>query len=214
MTLARAAQPDLEPIFIETPHLYVRTLDRRDASERFAAWFEEKEVCEGLNLKPQRKTKADIEAYIAKFDQKSRILLGIFDRSNDLLIGLLTVQIDWALKRYLANTAVGEAAYRRRGVMLEVSRPFRAYFFDTLGLEVMTATVLATNKPIIGYLNKTGWTLNRVLKDQVRSNIDGSAVDLCLYSITREAWHNWMKENPETLKAMLTAAAPRDPSRE
>lgn len=210
MTLARAPQLHSEPIFIETPHLYLRPLNASDASERFAAWFEEKEVCEGLNLKPQRKTKADIEAYIGKFDQKSNILLGIFDKANDLLIGLLTVQIDWALKRFLANTAVGEADYRHRGVMLEVSRPFRAYFFDTLGLEVMTATVLATNKAIIGYLKKTGWTLNRVLKNQVRSNIDGSAVDLCLYSITREAWRKWMQENPETLNAMLTAAAPRD----
>ena len=208
-SIPRVSQAPPKAIFIDTPNLYMRTLTEGDASDRWAAWFEQPDVRQGLNLGAERKTRADIVAYINKFDQRSNILLGIFDRTNDLLIALITAQIDWKLGRYLANTVVGEADYRHRGVMLEVSPPFRAYFFETLGLKVMTATVLSTNKAIIGYLEKTGWTLNHTLKNHVKSHADGTMVDLCLYSITREAWNAWMAANPETLKTMLTAAAPR-----
>jgi RimJ/RimL family protein N-acetyltransferase len=207
--LARAAQTASKPIHIDTPHLYMRTLTAADASERWAGWFDQPDVRLGLNLKAGRKTKADIVAYIATFDQRSNILLGIFDKANDLLVGLIDVEINWAIGRYLANTVVGEAEYRHRGVMLELSPPFREYFFEKVGLKVMTATVLATNKPIIGYLQKTGWTLNQTLKNHVRSHADGSPIDLCLYSITREAWNAWMAANPEALAAIRIAAKPR-----
>lgn len=209
MSLAHAPRASAKPVFIDTPNLYMRTLTVDDASDRFAAWFGQDDVRQGLNLAPQQKSMADIVAYIRKFDQQSHILLGIFDKTNDLLIGLLTVQIDWGIGRYLANTIVGEADYRHRGVMLEVSPPFRAYFFETLGLKVMTATVLSTNKAIIGYFEKTGWTLNQTLKNHVKAHADGTMIDLCLYSITREAWNAWMAANPEALKAISNAAAPR-----
>jgi RimJ/RimL family protein N-acetyltransferase len=202
MNLARAAQAPAKPVYIETPNLYLRTLTVDDASDRWAAWFSQAEVLKGLNLPAQNKTKADIVAYIGKFDQHSNMLLGMFDKASDLLVGLLTVQIDWKLGRYLANTVVGEEAYRSKGVMLEISLPFREHFFETLELKVMTATALATNEPIIAYLEKTGWTLNQTLKAHVKSHADGTMIDLRLYSITREAWRAWKAANPELVKAM------------
>jgi len=119
-----------------------------------------------------------------------------------LLVGLFSVQIDWRIGRYLVNTIVGEAPYRSKGLMLEVTLPFREFFFETLGLNVMTATALATNAPIIGYLEKTGWTLNQTLKAHTRSNADGSMIDLHLYSITRDAWRAWKSANPSIVEAM------------
>lgn len=194
--------PQTKDIAFETPNLVVRTLSVTDATERWATWFDQAQVREGLNLGSQPKTKADMEAYVRKFDQVSNILLGIFDRTNALLVGIITVQIDWKIGRYLANTVVGEADYRHRGVMLEVTPPFRDCFFDQLGLRVMTAAALATNKPIIGYLEKTGWTLNQTLSNHARSAVDGKPVDLCLYSITRDAWEAWKAANPDLLQMM------------
>jgi RimJ/RimL family protein N-acetyltransferase len=201
MNLAQTRAQPLK-IRIDTPNLYLRTLTIDDASRQWLAWFGQKDIRDGLNLAVTPTSPGEIIAYIRKFDQISSILLGIFDRTNDLLLGVLSAQVDWRIGRYLANTFVGEAAYRHRGVMLEVSQPFRDYFFDTLNLKVMTATALATNKPIINYLHKTGWTLNQTLKNHTRSNKDGTMVDLHLYSITREAWHAWKAANPKLLAAM------------
>jgi RimJ/RimL family protein N-acetyltransferase len=202
MSRAQPAPQTPKHIAFETPNLIVRTMSVSDATDRWAAWFNQAQVREGLNLGNEPKTKADMEAYVRKFDQVSHVLLGIFDRTNDLLIGIVTAQIDWNLGRYLANTVVGEADYRHRGVMLEITPWFRDTFFEQLGLRVMTATALATNKPIIGYLEKTGWTLNQVLKNHARSAADGTPVDLCLYSITRDAWNAWKAVNPDLLAQM------------
>ena len=202
MTLARTVEPLGEAVVIETPNLTIRTLTTDDASDRFASWFAQADIRQSLNLPEQNKTKADMAAYVASFDQRSHLLLGIFDKANDLLVGLLTVQIDWRIGRYLVNTVVGEPAYRSKGVMLEVTPPFREYFFETLGLNVMTATALATNAPIIAYLEKTGWTRNQTLKEHTRSHADGAMIDLHLYSITRESWRAWKAANPQALKAM------------
>jgi RimJ/RimL family protein N-acetyltransferase len=205
MDLAQTRGQTLD-IRIDTPHLYLRSLTVADASPRWLAWFGQQDIREGLNVATPPTSHDEVVAYIQRYDQSTNILLGIFDRTNDLLLGLLAAQVDWRAGRYLANTFVGEAPYRHRGVMLEISQPFRDYFFDTLNLKVMTATALATNKPIINYLRKTGWTLNQTLKNHVRSNKDGTMVDLHLYSITREAWRAWKAANPELLAAMRQGA--------
>ena len=209
MSVASAPATNEKPVLIETPHLYLRTLTVDDATKRWAEWFDHPDVQHGINWAPQKKTRGDIVAYIRTFDLRSNLLLGIFDRTNDLLIGFLTVQIDWKLGRFLVSTVVGEPDYRHRGVLLEITPPFRAYFFATLGLKIMTATVLATNKAIIGYLEKTGWTLDQTLRNQVKAHADGTMVDLCLYAITREAWNAWMAANPEELKSMSNASGAR-----
>ncbi len=203
MSRAEPSPKASKAVYFDTPNLYVRTLTVDDATDRWTSWFEQAEVRESLNLGPQSRTKADMIAYIRTFDQDTNILLGIFDRTNDLLTAIVTAEIDWGLGRYLANTIVGEADYRHRGVMLEISVPFRTYFFETLNLKVMTAAALATNKAIIGYLEKTGWTRNQTIKNRARSAVDGSPVDLHLYSITREAWNAWKEANPDLVAAMI-----------
>jgi RimJ/RimL family protein N-acetyltransferase len=202
MTLARTLEPSAEPVVIETPNFLMRTLTVDDASDRFAGWFLQEEVRAGLNLPEQRTTKADIVAYIQKFDQRSYLALGFVDKVNALLVGFITVHIDWRLGRYLVNTIVGEPAYRSKGMMLEITLPFRDYFFETLGLKILTATALATNKPIISYFEKTGWTLSQTLKAHTKSCTDAAMIDLRFYSITREAWRAWKLANTETVRAM------------
>lgn len=193
-------------IRIETPNLILRTLTVADATPQWLAWFDQKDIREGLNLVTTPKSTAEVAAYIAKFDQRSGILIGIFDRTKDLLLGILAVHVDWRIGRFLASTFVGEEGYRKRGVMLEVAQPFRDYFFDTLNMKVMAATVLGSNTPIINYLNKTGWTLQQTVKDHTRSHVDGSMMDLQVYSITREAWAAWKAANPELLASMRQGA--------
>ena len=164
---AAPVAPPVRDVSIETANFTIRTLKPADATERFSAWFEAAEVREVLNLPAQKRTKADMEAYIRSFDQRSDLLLGIFANANGLLVGMLSLYIDWASGRFIANMIVGEADYRHKGVTMEITPPFRAYFFKTCGLKVMTATALAHNAPIRAYLEKTGWTLDRVVKGEV-----------------------------------------------
>jgi RimJ/RimL family protein N-acetyltransferase len=192
--------------FIDTKNFYMRELVVTDASERMASWFDQPDVRNGLNAGTGGRSKTELEAYIRRFDQRSKVLLGIFDRHNNLLIGFLSVDIDWRIGRYLTNMVIGEEEYRNTGVSTAISPAFRHYFFDVLGLKVMTATALSTNHAIARYLKGTGWELNQILRNRIRNHVDGADVDLHLYSLTREAWSKWMAENPERLQAMLDDA--------
>ena len=93
------------------------------------------------------------------------------------------------------NLLVGEPEYRNRGVTNEITVPFRDHFFEQLGLETMACTALAHNHVIIRYLIKTGWKLEQTLKQHVKSYSDGTMLDLCLFSISRDAWRAWKKEH-------------------
>jgi RimJ/RimL family protein N-acetyltransferase len=153
------------------------------------------------------RTKADMETYIAGFDQQSRILLGVFDKANNLLVCVGNAQIDWTTGNYLINTVIGEPDYRNTGVMTELTPPFRDYFFDELGLKTSTASALGTNTVIRKFLEATGWTLVQVLKNHTKSHADGSMIDLYLYKLTREAWADWRRAHPELPRAKLTRPA-------
>lgn len=195
MNLAQKLPTPTAPIRIEAPKCYMRSLTEADASARWASWLDQPEVQEALNLPARKNTKANIVAYIRKFDNDTKILLGIFDRADDLMVGIITVHVDWTQRTYIANTFIGEADRRDKGLMQDLTPPFRDYFFETRGLERMLATALSSNGPIRHYLEKTGWTLDRTLKAHVKSHVDGSMLDLCCYSISHDAWRAWKAKN-------------------
>lgn len=173
----------------------VRTATVDDASDRWAGWMADPEASQLLNARPQILTKRDIAAYIGSFDQRTHLLLGIFEKASGQALGFLRVDIDAALGRFLVSMLIGEPAYRNKGVTNDITVPFRDYFFETLGLKTMLATALAHNRPIIHYLLKSGWNLDKTIERHVRSTTDDTMLDLCFFSLTRDAWRAWKAAN-------------------
>jgi RimJ/RimL family protein N-acetyltransferase len=171
----------------------LRTITVEDASDRWANWMADPEASLMLNAAPRTMTKGDIVAYIKGFDQRTHILIGIFEKASGLLLGFLRNDVDFATGQFLVSMIIGEPEYRHSGVTNAVTIPFRDYFFGTLGMKVMLATALAHNRPIIHYLYSTGWTLDRTIERHVKSNTDERMFDLCFFSQTREGWHEWKK---------------------
>ena len=110
MQPAQAARQvkQLEPFTIETANFVIRFLRPEDATDRWSAWFESAYVREALNMDSRPRTKAEMQSYIASFDQRDRLLLGVFDKTNSLLVCIGSAQIDWNAGNYLINTVVGE----------------------------------------------------------------------------------------------------------
>jgi RimJ/RimL family protein N-acetyltransferase len=180
---------------IDCGDYYMRTVTPADASNRWGAWMADPEAVQMLNAPARTLTKAEVATYIESFDQRSHVLIGIFETASDKLLGFLRVDIDPKLGRFLVSMMIGEPEYRNKGVTNAITVPFRDYFFETLGLKVMLATALSHNKPIIHYLLKSGWNLDRTIPRHVKSHTDGTMLDLCYFSITREAWRAWKAAN-------------------
>jgi RimJ/RimL family protein N-acetyltransferase len=180
-------------VWLDCGKYILRTITVEDASERWAHWMADPEASLMLNAPPQTMTKSDIVAYIRGFDQRTKILIGIFEKSSGLLLGFLRNDVDFSTGQFLVSMIIGEPEYRHSGVTMAVTVPFRDYFFETLGMNVMLATALAHNRPIIHYLYSTGWTLDRTLERNVKPHSGGEMLDLCFFSQTHEAWREWKK---------------------
>jgi RimJ/RimL family protein N-acetyltransferase len=182
-------------VTIDCGNYLVRTATIDDASDRWASWMSDPKNLRLLNSAPKAMTRADIVAYIRKFDQRSHLLLSIFEKQSGMLIGFFRVDIDRALNRCLVFLLIGEQKFRHWSVTAEIRIPFQDYIFETLGINTMSGTVLATNRPMMRYMLKSGWHLDRVAEEHIKSQTENKMLGLCYLSISREAWRAWKDRN-------------------
>ena len=175
-------------IRIEAGRYFLRALREVNASNRWAGWIDDPDVRHLLNAPARRMTKNDVVEYIKSFDQRSRLLLGVFDRDADLHIGFITVSIDEARSGGVFNMMIGEAAYRNGGVLTAIREPLSEFLFETLDLPMLRSSVLAHNLVALQNTLQHGWVHEKTLPKKVRSHRDGTMLDLCLVSYSREAW--------------------------
>src|SRR5438874_2195179 len=72
---------------------FLRTIKREDASDRWAQWLSDSSTAHVLNSSPRQLRKSDIVEYIKAFDQRSRLLLGIYERGTRLHVGIVRLDI-------------------------------------------------------------------------------------------------------------------------
>jgi len=180
---------------IDSEKYIIRTIYAGDATDRWAGWMSDPEAMHMLNMPARAWKKADVINYIKTFDQRTSLLLGIFEKQSGTHIGIFTVDINYPLGQFLINLLIGEPEYRNKGVASNITVPFREFFFETLGLKMAMASVLARNSAMIHYLLKNGWKLDQTLGRVAKSNADGAMLDICLFSLSRDAWRDWKKKH-------------------
>src|SRR5437764_15078675 len=86
---------------IECGDYILRTVTPDDATERWAHWMEDAEASEMLNAPRKAMTKADLVNYIKSFDQRTKILIGIFEKASGLLLGFLRNDVNFETHQFL-----------------------------------------------------------------------------------------------------------------
>jgi RimJ/RimL family protein N-acetyltransferase len=173
----------------------VRTIKREDASDRWATWLSDSWVTRVMNSPARSMTRSDIIDYIRQFDQRSRLLLGIFEKDTRTHVGIIRVDADYVSKQCLVNVFIGEPDYRSRGLMSEISVSTFDYVFESTETKKLTASTLARNELIKSYLIGAGWQPDQTHAQRIKSTADGAMLDLCSFSITREGWRAWKQTN-------------------
>ena len=140
-------------------------------------------------------TRADVAAYIGQFDQRSHLLIGIFEKKSGLNIGFFRLDIDAKLKRCLMFLMIGEQKYRHWSVTHQIRIPFQDYIFETLGLKTILATVLTSNRAMVRYMLKSGWNLDKTATVPVKAQTTMATPELSFLSLSRETWSAWKRRN-------------------
>jgi [ribosomal protein S5]-alanine N-acetyltransferase len=187
----RRGTPATRPgVPIDTPRFYLRALQPTDASERWLSWARDPEVMDPLNSPEREMTILGLQRYIARHDQVTHLMLGIFDRKNDRHIGFFEIDIDERHKLASFNVVIGDKAYWGQRVVLETRAALLDYVFRKRGIEKAIGMPLARNFPAIFNYRAQGWRLEGVFKAHRESCKGDGRLDQLQFGLTREEWRN------------------------
>jgi RimJ/RimL family protein N-acetyltransferase len=183
-----SGRPRKKEIWFQCGRYFARTIRREDASDRWAAWLSDPWVVQSLNLTPRKLTKSDITEYIKQSDQRTHLMLGIFEKGTRLHVGFIRLDLNYTAGEALVNAMIGEADHRNRGATTDAFVSTLDFLFDTEGMARVRASVLDRNQLTLKYLLKMGWQLDSNTEDQVKSNADGTMLDVRSVVWSREAY--------------------------
>lgn len=185
--MMRQPPPRMKLLKIETERFILRSLTPADASERWASWLSDPEVMTPVNTAPRTMTREDLVRYTQRFDQQTRLLIGIFDRETKLHIGLYQVDVNPHHRTSKLNVIVGDKAYWGRKVVLETRAALLDFLFKN-GTEKVIGSPLARNFPAVFNYKAQGWRLEGIMKGQVRHMHSNARLDQYEFGLLKDEW--------------------------
>ena len=173
---------------IETERFYLRTLTSSDASALWLAWLSDPEVMHPMNAPTRQVSLPELQAHIARHDPARKLLIGIFDQSNDLHIGYYRIALE---KKHLLATfshIVGDKNYWGLKVVNETRAALLDYVFRERSVEKAIGMPPARNFPSVFNYHEQRWRLEGILKSHRRSLISSGRIDQLLFGLTKEEW--------------------------
>lgn len=156
---------------IEGKRIYLRTLVKEDASERYASWINDSEVNKFLDTK--KTTVSDLKNYIdVKNKDPNCIFFGIFLKTNNSHIGNLKLEpIDFKEKKAFLGILIGEKDYWNKGYATEVLNTIVNYAFESLKLEEINLGVYKENKGAVKAYLKSHFEIYEETEDLYKMKI-------------------------------------------
>jgi RimJ/RimL family protein N-acetyltransferase len=175
-------------IVLETGRFKLRSLKASDASRRYLNWIADEVVMTPLNMPPRKLTRPELANYISAFDNRSRYLVGMFDKQTDIHFGIL--QADIAPQHALAKLSflIGEREYRGIGALRECALAFISCLFTVRDIEKVSARVTVGNDASRVNFEKMGFRNEGLMVGEIKSFKDGSRLDQHLFGIVKQEW--------------------------
>lgn len=176
------------PLKIETQRYVLRSLTPADVDDRYASWLGDPEVMQTLNAPPRQVSRADLQRYVARFNNKTSFHLGIFDKASGRKIGIYSIYVDPGNSLAETNVAIGEREFWGRKAVLETRAALLDFLFDVVGVFKVWGRPFARNFPAVFNYKAQGFTCEGVLR-QHRKSVDGGRLDQLMFGLLRDEWH-------------------------
>jgi RimJ/RimL family protein N-acetyltransferase len=188
MISARGVLDSGRPIQIETERFRLRSLKPVDASERWLGWVKDPEIVHPANAPVRHMTRQELANYIAGFDNYTRYLIGVFDKSSGIQIGFFFVDVDRAHDTATFNVIIGEKSFWGKGVVNETRAVLLDYFFEILRMAKVCGGPLSRNFPMVFNYKAQGWIHEGTLRSHFKSVVDGSRLDQIRFRFLPHEW--------------------------
>jgi ribosomal-protein-alanine N-acetyltransferase len=158
-----------KPVNQETERFLVRSLTERDMSGIFRAWISNPELMAALNMPARHLSAPELARFIAGFDDRTRYLVGIFERKSSSLIGLFMLDVNHAHALAKATAFLGDRNWWGKMVFEEVGTALFDEFFKERGIEKATAQVWDRNFAALAPLRRLGFKVEGYLRDEIKA---------------------------------------------
>jgi len=176
------------PIDLETKRFRLRSLKPIDASERWLRWVKDPEVVHPSNGPVRHMTRQELANYIATFNNHTRFLIGVFDKTSGTHLGFFFIDVDRTNDTATFNVIIGEKGWWGKGVVNEARAALLDHFFEQRGMAKACGGPLSRNFPAIFNYKAQGWIYEGTLRGQFRSVVDGSRIDQLRFRLFPDEW--------------------------
>jgi RimJ/RimL family protein N-acetyltransferase len=189
-------------VFLTSPRFALRRLKLSDAQAGLVDWTLDALAAEMLNT-PQRPWPVEAQkAYFSSFEKTpDKLLLGIFAKENQHLIGFYILKLNAGNSTFTISTLIGDVEWRGRNATAEASDAIYDYLFNTLGYVKAKANVRPQNKAMLWLMLSGAWKKEaRLVKHLVVPGSDGRA-DVYVFGLLADDWRNHPGPNVVPVKA-------------
>lgn len=175
-------------IRLETDRFVLDSVTREDVDDEFLSWMADPEVMLGLNMPPRRMSRGQSVHYAMSFDNLSKSMLIVRDRSNGQKIGMFT--ISFRPVHQVAETAVviGNKEYWGKNVVVEARGAILKFLFEEVGVHKVVGLPHGRNMSSIFNYQAMGFTCEAVLREQMASVNGEERLDQLMFGLLRSEW--------------------------
>ena len=172
------------PLLIDAPFGRIRSLRPSDVDERLLAWFADPEIMRAINLAPQPATKPEMRRYVEAFDNRTKMILGIFD-TRGKLVGLVLGEMSPRHRSIRISLLTGDRSHAARRVIVKGLPVFFDGLFEKRGIEKIAAHVTECNEVVGRALERAGMQREGHLRGNLLAADGARRLDQTLYGLLK-----------------------------
>lgn len=171
----------------ETRRFKLRSLIPADITPDYISWWNDAEIQAGLGATPRGWGKEHVLKNLATFDNYNKFHLGIYQKTDNRLVGFFTLLMDHTHKVSTVNFCLGEKALWGTGVLIEIKVHLMDFMFNTLVAEKLESKIYGRNLPSI-FNNKAMGFVSEGILIKHQNQQGGGRRDVFLFGLTKEEW--------------------------
>lgn len=177
-----------EPLTLKSENYVMRSLEPELIPQDIDQWFADPKIMAYVNL-PMNMSRQKFISYIGEFNNRSRFILGIWDRESSKLVGFYRVYINAAELCAVTSVVIGDLEYWGRGAVIETRTRLLDFLFFGFNLHKITAKVKARNFAAIFNYKKLGFVKEGVRRQHIRDG-KGGWMDVVAFGLLRDEWRD------------------------
>jgi pseudaminic acid biosynthesis-associated methylase len=168
--LKKAIRPEAQFVIheptLQGKNISLVGLSPRFISERYARWFNDKEVCKFNRHGQKPYTVSDLRDYVSSADKSSAAaVFAIVTKEGNQHVGNISLTVSWEQNSGEIAIIIGEKEYWGKGIATEAYRMIIDYGFKVLHLHRIWSGMVKENKGMVSVAGKAGMQKEGIMKD-------------------------------------------------